>query len=87
MWFWKKKRIVESIKEIKSEFGPIITKLATLEPDKIYVMKITANVQESVIAFMEANKDILIEKKITILFIGEGMELYEIEKRILVSRN
>jgi len=84
MWPWKKKRIVESVKEIKS--GLRIDKIATLEPDKIYVMKISVEAVDSVVAFMEANKDFLSEKKITIFFIGEGMELYEIEKRILVSK-
>jgi len=81
MWPWKKKRIVESVKEIKS--GPRIDKIATLEPDKIYVMKIANDATESVVAFMEANKDLLSEKKITIFFIGEGMELYEIKKRYI----
>jgi len=84
MWPWKKKRIVENVKEIKSK--PIEVKLTSLEQDKIYIMKIAEGALDSALNFMDANKDFLAEKKIKIIFITEGMELYEIEKRILVSR-
>lgn len=65
---------------------PKVIKVASLEPDKIYCIKVSDRAMNKAVDFMESVSDLLKEKNITILFLFDGMELYQIREARLSKK-